>query len=101
MGGKGICIEIRIAIVYAEPQHSIIKSFTLAQGSSVLDALHAAASDADLSKVLLENSPLGIFGRPARKDQLLADGDRLEIYRPLKLEPKQARRMRLSKSGRS
>ena len=65
MGGRGRCIEIRIAIVYAEPQHSIIKSFTLAPGSSVLDALHAAASDADLSKVLLENSPLGIFGKLA------------------------------------
>jgi uncharacterized protein len=93
--------EIRIAIVYAQPQHSIIKSFTLAQGSSVLDALCAAALDADLSQVLQENSPLGIFGRPVRKDQLLADGDRLEIYRPLQLEPKQARRMRVSKSGRS
>jgi hypothetical protein len=93
--------QIRVAIVYAEPQHTIDKSFALARGSSVLDALRAAAADVDLSKVILESSPVGIFGRIVRKDQLLNDGDRLEIYRPLKLEPKQARRMRLSKSGRS
>ncbi|HEY2145674.1 MAG TPA: RnfH family protein [Steroidobacteraceae bacterium] len=93
--------EIRVEIVYAQPQHSIIKSFTLTQGSMVLDALRAAALDADFSKVDIDNSPVGIYGKPARKDQVLADGDRVEIYRPLQQEPKAARRTRVSKSGRS
>jgi putative ubiquitin-RnfH superfamily antitoxin RatB of RatAB toxin-antitoxin module len=92
---------IRVELVYAEPRHSIARFFTLAAGSMVQDALRLAALDPDFSRVLAQNSPLGIFGRPVREDQILADGDRIEIYRPLMLEPKLARRVRVSKSGRS
>ncbi|HEY2678896.1 MAG TPA: RnfH family protein [Steroidobacteraceae bacterium] len=93
--------KIRIEIVYAEPRRSIAKSFTLTSGSVVLDALRMASADPDFSKVVLESSPVGIFGRLTRKDQILADGDRIEIYRQLMQEPKLARRARVSKSGRS
>ncbi|MGH8313045.1 MAG: RnfH family protein, partial [Gammaproteobacteria bacterium] len=37
---------------------------------------------------------LGIFGRAVVPQQLLRDGDRVEIYRPLQVDPKQARRKR-------
>jgi hypothetical protein len=93
--------KIRIEMVYAEPRHSIVKSFRLAPGSAVLDALRLAALDPDFSKVDLESSPVGIFGKLMPKDQILADGDRIEIYRRLMQEPKLARRARVSKSGRS
>jgi uncharacterized protein len=89
--------EIRIEIVYAEPRHGIIKSFALTPGALVRDALAKAASDPAFSKVDLENSPVGIFGKLTRADQVLKDGDRIEIYRPLKQEPKVARRSRAAK----
>lgn len=89
--------EIRIEIVYAQPQYGIIKSFTLTQGSRVRDALAKAATDPAFSNVDLKNSPVGIFGRLTRADQVLNDGDRIEIYRPLKQEPKVARRSRAAK----
>jgi putative ubiquitin-RnfH superfamily antitoxin RatB of RatAB toxin-antitoxin module len=43
---------------------------------------------------------VGIFGKVARRDQQLMDGDRIEIYRPLVEEPKLARRKRVGKSSR-
>jgi putative ubiquitin-RnfH superfamily antitoxin RatB of RatAB toxin-antitoxin module len=85
---------IHIEIVFAQPQQAIVKALPLPQGSRVGDALAAAAGDADFSGVDLTNAPVGIFGRLARRDHELKDGDRLEIYRQLVLEPKAARRAR-------
>jgi uncharacterized protein len=85
---------LRIEIAYAEPQRAIVKAFRLAPGACVADALQLAALDPDFSALDLANSALGIFGRPIRADQLLQDGDRIEIYRPLTADPKAARRAR-------
>jgi putative ubiquitin-RnfH superfamily antitoxin RatB of RatAB toxin-antitoxin module len=78
---------IHIEIVFAQPQQAIVKAMALSQGSRVGDALAAAAGDANFSGVDLANAPVG-------RDHPLNDGDRLEIYRPLVLEPKAARRAR-------
>ncbi|MDP9009672.1 MAG: RnfH family protein [Pseudomonadota bacterium] len=92
---------IRVEIVYAQPQHSIMKSLQLAQGSTITDALAAVAPDENFLGADLDKAAVGIFGRVVRRDQTLKDGDRIEIYRPLMDEPKLARRKRLSKSVRS
>ncbi len=94
--------QIHIEIVYAEPQRAIVKGLWMAQGSLIGEALAAAAREAEFLGVDLANAPVGIFGRLARKDQALRDGDRIEIYRPLLQEPKAARRARsrVSKSFR-
>jgi uncharacterized protein len=85
---------IHIEIVFAQPQQALVKALTLSQGSRVGDALTAAAGDEKFFGVDLANAPVGIFGRPAHRDHELKDGDRLEVYRPLLLEPKAARRAR-------
>ncbi len=85
---------ISIEIVYARAQRQVAKSLQLPAGSLLADALTLAASDADFGGVDLANSAVGIFGRLARKEQPLKDGDRIEIYRPLAEEPKLARRRR-------
>jgi putative ubiquitin-RnfH superfamily antitoxin RatB of RatAB toxin-antitoxin module len=86
--------QIAIEIVYAQPQRAIVKSLRMAQGSLVGDALAQAARDAEFLGVDLVNAPVGIFGKLARREQALNDGDRIEIYRPLLEEPKAARRTR-------
>jgi putative ubiquitin-RnfH superfamily antitoxin RatB of RatAB toxin-antitoxin module len=42
---------------------------------------------------------VGIWGRKATRDQLLRDRDRVEIYRPLRVDPKVARRERFARQG--
>jgi uncharacterized protein len=91
--------QIHIEIVYAQEQAAIVKALPMAPGSRLGDALAAAAGDADFSGVDLANAAVGIFGRLARKDQELKDGDRIEIYRQLVLEPKAARRARSRTTG--
>lgn len=98
---------LQIEIAYAEPQLAIVKVLSLPSGSCVADALRLAALDPEFTGVDLANSALGIFGRPARADHALQQGDRIEIYRPLAADPKVARRARAkqaeapNKCGRS
>jgi putative ubiquitin-RnfH superfamily antitoxin RatB of RatAB toxin-antitoxin module len=91
---------LRIEIVYAQPQCSLVKSLNLPAGATIADALSLVASDQDFLGLDLASCAVGIFGKVARKDQQLMDGDRIEIYRPLVEEPKLARRRRVGKSSR-
>ena len=91
---------LRIEIVYAQPQCSVVKSLNLPAGAMIADALSLVASDQDFLGVDLANCAVGIFGKVARRDQPLVDGDRIEIYRPLVEEPKLARRKRVGKARR-
>lgn len=62
-------------------------------GSTVKDALGM------LTWALPESFVTGIWGRKAALSHKLHDGDRLEIYRPLLVDPKEARRLRYDRSG--
>jgi putative ubiquitin-RnfH superfamily antitoxin RatB of RatAB toxin-antitoxin module len=86
--------RIGIEIVYAQPQRAIVKLLKMAPGSLVGDALVQAAREAEFFGLDLASAPVGIFGKLARREQTLKDGDRIEIYRPLMEEPKAARRTR-------
>jgi hypothetical protein len=87
-------LELRVEIAYAQPQRAIVKTYVLAPGARVADALRLASLDPDFSGIDLANSPLGVFGKIVREDQVLRQGDRIEIYRPLSADPKAARRAR-------
>jgi len=91
---------LRVEVAYAEPQRGIVKALRLAAGSQVSDALRMAALDPDFAGVDLANAVVGIFGRLTRADHPLQEGDRIEIYRPLTVDPKAARRARAKESGR-
>jgi putative ubiquitin-RnfH superfamily antitoxin RatB of RatAB toxin-antitoxin module len=86
--------HVRVEVIYCEPQRAILKTYDLDAGSSVADALSLAAQDVDFAEVDVKNAAFGIFGRLAPPEQVLQEGDRLEIYRPLTADPKTARRAR-------
>lgn len=65
----------------------------LPTGSTVQEALRLTAWS------LPDGSVTGIWGRKAAPDHVLRDGDRLEIYRALLVDPKEARRLRYARSG--
>jgi putative ubiquitin-RnfH superfamily antitoxin RatB of RatAB toxin-antitoxin module len=102
---------VRIELVYAAAT-AVTAVFELEGSATVADVLRLAAQDPRFGALDLANAPVGIFGQSAARTQALADGDRLEIYRPLVQDPKIARRRRaasgpptrgksLNKSGRS
>ena len=85
---------IRVEVVYARPDGADAVTVELPPGARVRDALRASGFDVDVSAV-------GIFGKRVRPDAPLADGDRVEIYRPLALDPKERRRQRARKRTKS
>jgi putative ubiquitin-RnfH superfamily antitoxin RatB of RatAB toxin-antitoxin module len=86
--------SVTVEVVYAQAERAIRKVVSLPCGSRVADALLEAAGDARFESVDLGDATLGIWGLIVGRDQVLADGDRIEIYRPLAEDPKTARRNR-------
>jgi hypothetical protein len=79
---------MKVEVVDARPRRARSVQLELPAGATLRDAI--AGSGWRPKK----ESLFGIFGRRAGLDQPLADGDRVEIYRPLALDPKEARRRR-------
>ena len=86
---------MRVEVVYALAQTHDATVVELAAGATVADAL--AASGVAARHAGIDLSRLGIFGRRVEPRSPLAEGDRVEIYRPLTLDPKEARRIRARK----
>ena len=78
---------MKVEVVYARPDGAHVVSLDLPNGATVRDAVLA-------SGLKVENQSVGIFGKRLPLDHPLAEGDRVEIYRPLAMDPKEARRRR-------
>ena len=90
---------MHIEIVYAVPEMQHRLHLEMPEGASVRDALEAVARIEPFSEMALETLTIGIFGRIVGLDERLGPEDRVEIYRPLLVDPKEARRRRISESG--
>lgn len=68
-------------------------------GATLADALAASAALGHLPDAAVPPAGCGIWGRSAPPQQLLQEGDRVEWYRPLTVDPKVARRERFARQG--
>lgn len=89
---------LRVEVVYCPSADAVDHAvLLLPAGATLLDALRR----------LLERHPgidltqhrAGIWGRTRSLDEALHDGDRVELYRPLQVDPKEARRLRAARQG--
>ncbi len=88
---------ITIEVAYALPEQQTIIALTLPKGTTVEQAIVASKVlelYPDINKTELN---VGIFGSACKLEDLLKTGDRVEIYRPLHHDPKEARRQRALK----
>lgn len=88
---------MRVSVVHATPSRQFTRELELPSGATVGEAIDRSgiAGAAGIDRSELES--VGIFGRIVETTTVLRDGDRVEIYRPLKIDPKEARRRRASK----
>ena len=87
-------------MAYALPEKQYLQRVTLQQGATVEEAIRASGllelrTDNDIRK-----NKVGIYSRPVKLADVLHDGDRVEIYRPLIADPKELRRQRAEKSAK-
>lgn len=90
--------EIRVEVVYALPERQYVRQVKLAAGGNVEQAILASGLLELRSDIDLASNKVGIYSRPAKLSDVLNDGDRVEIYRPLIADPKELRRQRAEKA---
>jgi putative ubiquitin-RnfH superfamily antitoxin RatB of RatAB toxin-antitoxin module len=83
-----------VEVIYGEPSGVSRVVLTLDEGATIADVVQRLKQRRDCDSWQFEHASVGIFGEVKPLDWVLAAGDRLEIYLPLQLDPKQARRLR-------
>jgi uncharacterized protein len=92
-------VDLQITVVYSPASRVLHEiALTLPTGSRLSDALVVCAQDARFAQAW-PASDVGLWGKRVAPTHVLADFDRVEIYRPLRVDPKVARRERFKKQG--
>ncbi|HAZ61284.1 MAG TPA: RnfH family protein [Gammaproteobacteria bacterium] len=86
--------RIRVTVVHAAPPVPFLRELAVPAGTSLRQAIERSGLLDQHPHWRIEALAVGVWGRARALEQLLADGDRVEIYRPLTCDPRQARRDR-------
>lgn len=89
--------KIRIEVAYGLAQQQHIYVLNVAQGTTAREAVLQSNVLCDYPHADV-NAPVGIFGKVVRDNTVLRPNDRVELYRPLLADPKDARRQRVQKN---
>ena len=88
---------IKIEVVYALPERQMLLALEVEEGTTAREAVERSGILLRYPEIDLARGRVGIFGKLAQLDAALCDGDRVEIYRPLIADPKEARRRRIKR----
>ena len=89
--------KILVEVAYALPEEQVIISIKVPTKFNVKQAIERSGVQKKFPSIDLSKNKVGIFGKKTTLDHLLKDRDRIEIYRPLILDPKEMRRKRAAK----
>ena len=95
---SGNLLRVQVAFAYADEQ--LVLSVDVPGGSTMRDAIEHSGILEKHPEIDLGTMRIGVFGKLRDLDAPVQEGDRVEIYRPLKADPKQARRERAAKSAK-
>ena len=90
---------MQVSVAYTEPTQQIWLSLDVPDNSTVHQAIERSGILARCPDLDLKKNKVGVFGKITKLTAPLADGDRVEIYRPLIADPKELRRQRAEKSA--
>ena len=93
--GSAEALALRVEVVVSPAPGEVRQtSLTLPQGATVRDALMRCGLCPQAACGDLSSLTVGVWGKLKSLDQVLRDRDRVEVYRPLLIDPKEARRRR-------
>ena len=93
-------MTIQVEVAYALPDEQKIIVVQVEPGSTVYEAAEQSGICEHFPELDLSQSKMGIFGQtvPRPQEHVLKPGDRVEIYRPLIIDPKESRKERAAKA---
>lgn len=83
---------LNIEVAYAEPGKQSLLAFQVACGTTARQAVLQSALVTEFPHVDFAAAPIGIFGKKVKDSTQLREGDRVEVYRALLIDPKENRR---------
>lgn len=92
--------QIKVEVVFALADKQKLTAVTLPGGATVADAIAKSCLAQSFPEQNLESMSVGVWGHPVERERILTDGDRVEVYRPLEMDPREARR-RLALAGKT
>ncbi len=94
--------RLRVSVAYSPRAGEVDEVvIDLPAGATLNDAISASGMPQRHPDLDLAQARTGIWGRMQAGDTLLRERDRVEIYRPLQVDPKEARRLRYRKSAKT
>ena len=90
---------IAIEVAYALPDKQRITKLDVPEGTTVMQAVIMSQMDSIFEDLTIsEDLKLGVWGKAVTADRALVAGERVEIYRPLLVDPKEVRRARAARA---
>ncbi|HFQ14152.1 MAG TPA: RnfH family protein [Gammaproteobacteria bacterium] len=93
--------KIHVEVAYAREDRQKIIGLEVEEGTTLEQAILQSGILDDFPEIDLSKNKVGIFGKISKRDAVLRENDRVEIYRPLIADPKASRRKRAEKKSRT
>lgn len=88
---------MQVEVVFALPQRQELIEVAVEEGATVADVIRISRLSEAFPHEDLTALQAGIWGKPVARDQRVREGDRVELYRPLEIDPKEARRLKVGR----
>lgn len=83
---------VNVGVAYTNNNKQVWLKIDVPEGSTVIDAIEESGVLDMFPEIDLENQKIGIYGKMAKPNAKLKEGDRIEIYRPITADPKTVKR---------
>lgn len=92
---------MEVEVAFARPDKQQIVPVSVPPGTTAIEAVRLSRIDQIFPEIDVDNIDMGVFGKVIKvpAEHVLREGDRVELYRPLKIDPKQARANRARKKA--
>lgn len=91
----------KCVVAYADSARQYLWTVVVSAEATIAEAIEAARRQAQNPEIPWDSAPVGIFGEPRCRTDLPLDGDRIELYRPLREDPKARRRAQSVRSAKA
>ena len=85
---------MQVEVVFALADRQVLRAVELPDGATVAEAIATSGISGQFPGLAFEELQAGIWGKPVERACAVRDGDRVELYRPLEMDPREARRLR-------
>lgn len=100
VSGRAAKAMLEVEVVYALPMRQVLVPLEVEAGTTVQQAIDRSAVAGHFPGEDLAACTVGVWGQPVARQRAVRDGDRIEIYRELVIDPRRARR-RLARAGKT